>query len=67
MCCVGVSNEGRSSFTATRLSNGCNWLFDEAPIRPCHALVHFEGKMSHFRSKLVSKLLKMTTRQMLIA
>ena len=50
MCQVGVSNEGCSSM-AIGLSNDCKWVFNEASLTPwCHAVVHFEVKMSHFRT-----------------
>ena len=49
MCQVGVSNEGRCSFTAIGLSNDGKWVFNKACTMPwCHTVVHFEVKMSRF-------------------
>ena len=34
------------------LSNDCKWVFNEASLTPwCHAVVHFEVKMSRFSTK----------------
>ena len=39
MCHVGASNEGHS----------CKWVLNEASLTPwCHAVLHFEVKMSRF-------------------
>ena len=44
MCQVGVSNV---SSTVIGLSNNCKWVSKEAsPTAWCHAVVHFEVKMS---------------------
>ena len=49
MCQVGVTNEGWSSSTLIGLPNDCKWVFNEASLMPwCHAVVHFEVKMTHF-------------------
>ena len=49
MCQVGVCNEGRCSSIAIGLSNDCKWVFNMAcTMRWCHAVVHFEVKMSPF-------------------
>ena len=49
MCQVGVCNEGCSSSMAIGLSNDGIWVFNKACTTPwCHALVHFEVKMSRF-------------------
>ena len=46
---AGVCNEGRSSSLAIELSYDCKWVFNKAYPTPwCHAVVHFEVKMSHF-------------------
>ena len=46
---VGVPNEGCSSSIAIGLSNDCKWVFNKASPTPwCHAVVHFEVKMSRF-------------------
>ena len=40
MCHAGLSNQGRSSSTATAASNDCKWGFTEAFLTPwCHAVV----------------------------
>ena len=37
LCHVGLSNEGRFSSMATGLSNGCQWVFNEACLTlGCH-------------------------------
>ena len=44
---AGVCNEGRCSFMAFGLSNDGKRVFNEACTTPwCHAVVHFEVKMS---------------------
>ena len=49
MCQVGVCNEGHCSFMAIGLSNDGKRVFNKACIMPqCHAVVHFEVKMSRF-------------------
>ena len=49
MCQVGLSNEGHCSFIAIGLSKECKWVFNKACTMPwCHAVVHFEVKMSRF-------------------
>ena len=49
MCQVGVFNEGRSSSIAIGLSKECKSVFNKACTMPwCHAVVHFEVKMSRF-------------------
>ena len=46
---AGVSDEGPSSFMAIGLSNDGKWVFNKACTTPwCHAVVHFEVKMSRF-------------------
>ena len=46
---AGVSNEGRCSFMAIGLSKDGKWVFNKACTTPwCHAVVHFEVKMSRF-------------------
>ena len=55
---AGVSTEGRSSSTMVGPSNDSKWVFNEASPTPwCHAVVHFEVKMSRF-----SNLFKRTIR-----
>ena len=42
-------NEGRCSFTAIGLSKECKRVFNKACTMPwCHAVAHFEVKMSSF-------------------
>ena len=49
MCQVNVCNEGRCSSMAIGLSNDGKWVFNMACTTPwCHAVVHFEVKMSRF-------------------
>ena len=49
VCRVGVSNEGCCSFIAIGLANDGQWVFNKACAMPwCHAVVHFEVKMSRF-------------------
>ena len=49
MCQVCVFNEGRSSSIAIGLSSDGKWVFNKACTMPwCHAVVHFEMKMSRF-------------------
>ena len=49
VCQVGVFNEDRSSSTLIGLSMIANGDFNEASPTPwCHAVVHFEVKMSRF-------------------
>ena len=63
VCHIGVSDEGGSSSTPSGLlndckevlneasltPNDCNWVFNQASLTPwCHAVVHFEVKMSRF-------------------
>ena len=46
---AGVSHEGRCSFMAIGLSKDGEWVFNKACTTPwCHAVVHFEVKMSRF-------------------
>ena len=46
---AGVSDEGRCYFMAIGLSNNGKWVFNKACTTPwCHAVVHFEVKMSRF-------------------
>ena len=46
---AGVSDEARCSFMAIGLSNDGKWVFNKACTTPwCHAVVHFEMKMSRF-------------------
>ena len=46
---AGVSYEGRCSFIAIGLSKDGKWVFSKACTMPwCHAVVHFEVKMSRF-------------------
>ena len=46
---AGVSDEGRCSFMAIGLSKDGKWVFNKACTTPwCHAVVHFEVKMSRF-------------------
>ena len=53
MCRVGVSNEVCSSSVAIGLSKDCKRVFNEASLTPwCHAVVHFEVKMSRFPSSV---------------
>ena len=48
---AGVSDEGRCSFMASGLSKDGKWVFNEPCTTPwCHAVVHFEVKMSRFRA-----------------
>ena len=54
VCQAGISNEGRSSSTAIGLSNDCKWVFNEMfPTPWCHAVVHFELKMSCFSANFL--------------
>ena len=49
VCQAGVCNEGRCSSMAIWLSNDGKWVFNTACTMPwCHAVVHFEVKMSRF-------------------
>ena len=49
MCRVGVSDEGRCSFTAIRLSKNGKWGLNKVCTMPwCHAAAHFEVQMSPF-------------------
>ena len=50
VCEAGVSNEGASSSTIIRSSNGCKRVVvNEASLTPwCHAAVHFEVKNEPF-------------------
>ena len=49
MCQVGVSNDRSFSSTAFGLSKECKRVFNEPCSTPwCHAVVHFEVKMSRF-------------------
>ena len=51
MCQAGVSDEGRCYFMAIGLSKDGKWVFNKACTTPwCHAVVHFEVKMSRFRA-----------------
>ena len=44
-----VCDEGRYSFMAIGPSNDGKWVFNKACTTPwCHAVVHFEVKMSRF-------------------
>ena len=46
---AGVPDEGRCSFMAIGLSKDRKWVLNKACTTPwCHALVHFEVKMSRF-------------------
>ena len=46
---AGVSDEGRCSFMVFALSKDGKWVFNKACTTPwCHAVVHFEVKMSRF-------------------
>ena len=46
---AGVSDEGRCSFMAIGLSKDGEWGFNKACTTPwCHAVVHFEVKISRF-------------------
>ena len=46
---AGVSDEGRCSFMAIGLFKDGKWVFNKACTTPwCHAVVHFEVKMSRF-------------------
>ena len=46
---AGVSDEGRCSFMAIGLSKDGEWVFNKACTTPwCHAVVHFEVKMSRY-------------------
>ena len=50
MCHAGASCEDCSSSAAIGLSNVCKGVFNEASLTPwCHAMVHFEVKMSWFQ------------------
>ena len=44
---TGVSKEGRSSLTTIGVSNDCKRVFKDVSLTSwCHAVVHFEVKMS---------------------
>ena len=49
MCQVDIFNGGRSSSIADGLSKGCKQVLNKACAMPwCHAVVHFEVKVSRF-------------------
>ena len=49
MCQVGVCNEARCSSIAIQISIECKSVLNKACTMPwCHAVVHFEVKMSRF-------------------
>ena len=46
---AGVSDEGRCSFMAIGPSKDGKWVFNKVCTTPwCHAVVHFEVRMSRF-------------------